>query len=229
MSPFSNERFDEISGQIGYRFSDEKLLVRALTHPSTQKHKGDYQRLEFLGDRVLGLVIAEHLFRTMPHKGEGELTAFLSSLVRFESCAIAGDSIGLSDLVIVGAGERAKGVNLNRTILGDVMEALIAAIYLDGGMEQAQGFILRTWKDLLQHPEKAPKDAKTFLQEWALGRSLPIPAYSIIKREGPEHEPVFVVSVEVKGHAPAEGTARSKRAAEQEAADLFLKREGIRT
>lgn len=228
MSPFSNERFEEISGQIGYRFSDEKLLVRALTHPSTQKHKGDYQRLEFLGDRVLGLVIAEHLFRNMPQKGEGELTAFLSSLVRFESCAIAGDAIGLSDLVIVGAGERAKGVNLNRTILGDVMEALIAAIYLDGGMEQAQGFILRTWKDLLQHPEKAPKDAKTFLQEWALARALPIPQYRIMRREGPEHAPSFAVEVVIRDTLPIEGSGPSKRLAEQAAAENFLKRENIR-
>jgi ribonuclease-3 len=228
LTRFSPSRFEDVSTQIGYRFSDQDLLVQALTHGSTQKHQGDYQRLEFLGDRVLGLVIAEHLFRAYPGHGEGELTAIHSGLVRGESCAAAGDTIGLSELVIIGTGERAKGMNLNRTVLGDVMEALVAAIYLDGGMDQARAFVLRTWEGLLKHPSMAVKDPKTFLQEWALARALPIPAYSIVSREGPEHEPVFVVSVEVKGKQPALGTAKSKRAAEMDAADVFLKREGIR-
>ena len=228
LARFSPARIDEISEQIGYRFADERLLVEALTHGSTQKHKGDYQRLEFLGDRVLGLVIAEHLFRTYPKHGEGELTALQSALVRGESCAAAGDMIGLSGLVITGTGERAKGMNLNRSVLGDVMEALVAAIYLDGGLEEARRFVLRTWDGLLKQPSVAVKDPKTFLQEWALARALPIPAYRIVSREGPEHEPVFVVEVEVKNRAPAEGTAKSKRGAEMEAAEQFLKREGIR-
>ena len=148
--------------------------------------------------------------------------------MRGESCAAAGDTIGLSDLVIIGTGERAKGMNLNRTVLGDVMEALVAAIYLDGGLEQARAFVLRAWDGLLKHPSLAVKDPKTFLQEWALARALPIPAYRIVSREGPEHEPVFVVSVEVKGREPALGTAKAKRAAEMDAAENFLKREGIR-
>ena len=228
MSPLSPSRFEAISTQIGYRFSDESLLVQALTHGSTQKHKGDYQRLEFLGDRVLGLIIAERLFADHPGHGEGELTAIHSSLVRGESCARAGDTIGLSDLVIIGTGERAKGMNLNRTVLGDVMEALVAAIYLDGGMEQARAFVLKAWDGLFSHPGVAVKDPKTFLQEWVLARALPIPAYRIVSREGPEHEPVFVVSVEVKDREPALGTAKAKRAAEMAAAENFLKREGIR-
>lgn len=202
--------------------------MQALTHGSTLKHKGDYQRLEFLGDRVLGLIIAERLFADYPGHGEGDLTAIHSGLVRGESCATAGDTIGLSDLVIIGAGERAKGMNLNRTVLGDVMEALVAAIYLDGGMDEARAFVLKAWDGLLKHPLLAVKDPKTFLQEWALGRALPIPAYSIVSREGPEHEPVFIVSVEVKGREPALGTAKAKRAAEMDAAENFLKREGIR-
>jgi ribonuclease III len=224
----SPERFEQISSRIGYRFSDPELLARALTHGSTQKHKGDYQRLEFLGDRVLGLVIAEELFRNFPDLTEGELTPIHSSLVRAEACAAAGDTVGLSEIVIVGTGEKAKGINLNRTVLGDVMEALVAAVYLDGGFETARGFVLRVWARLLENPQAIAKDAKTFLQEWALARALPIPCYRIISRDGPEHEPVFVVSVEVKDHAPAQGTAKSKRAAEMEAAGLFLKREGIR-
>jgi dsRNA-specific ribonuclease len=126
LTSFNPARLDEITERLGYRFRNHALLVEALTHGSTQKHKGDYQRLEFLGDRVLGLVIAEHLFRAHPGDEEGQLTHVLSSLVRSEACADAGDTIGLSDLVIIGTGERAKGMNLNRTVLGDAMEALVA-------------------------------------------------------------------------------------------------------
>ena len=228
MTSLSPARLDEITERLGYRFRNPALLTEALTHGSTQKHKGDYQRLEFLGDRVLGLLIAEHLFRAHPGDEEGQLTHVLSSLVRSEACAEAGDTIGLSDLVIIGSGERAKGMNLNRTVLGDAMEALVAAIYLDSGLEEARAFVLRCWDAQLKAPKLAAKDPKTFLQEWALARALPIPAYRIISREGPEHEPVFVVSVEVKDRPPAEGTAKAKRAAEMDAAEQFLKREGIR-
>ena len=228
MNRLSPPRFEDVTAKIGYRFEDQDLLVEALTHGSTEKHRGDYQRLEFLGDRVLGLVIAEHLYRAHPGHGEGDLTASHSALVRREACAAAGDTIGLPDFVIIGAGERAKGMNLNRTVLGDVMEALIAAIYLDGGMDEARAFVLRAWDGVLKHPSAVIKDPKTFLQEWALARALPIPAYTIVSREGPEHEPVFVVSVAVKGREAALGTARAKRAAEMDAAANFLKREGIR-
>lgn len=228
MSSFTPARLDEIADRLGYRFRNEALLTEALTHGSTQKHKGDYQRLEFLGDRVLGLIIAEYLFRHHPEHGEGELTHVLSGLVRSESCALAGDTIGLSDLVIIGPGERAKGMNMNRTLLGDAMEALVAAVHLDGGIEQARAFVLRCWGELLKQPKLPAKDPKTFLQEWALARALPIPSYRVVSRQGPEHEPVFVVAVEVKDKALAEGTAKSKRAAEMDAAEQFLKREGIR-
>lgn len=228
MTRLSPSRFAEISQQIGYRFADDALLIEALTHGSTQKHAGDYQRLEFLGDRVLGLIVAEHLYRNNARLSEGDLTAKHSALVRSEACAAAGDTIGLSGLVIVGTGERAKGMNLNRSVLGDVMEALVAAVYLDGGLEEARTFVQKAWDAQFRTPTVAEKDAKTFLQEWALGRALPIPIYKIVSREGPEHEPVFVVSVEVKGKAAALGTAKSKQAAEKNAADVFLKREGIR-
>ncbi len=228
MTPFTPARREEIAERLGYRFTTDALLTEALTHGSTQKHKGDYQRLEFLGDRVLGLVIAEHLFRHHPKEGEGHLTHVLSSLVRSEACAEAGDGIGLPDLVIIGSGERAKGMNQNRSVLGDAMEALIAAIYLDGGLEAARAFVLRCWDAQLKAPKAAAKDPKTFLQEWALARALPIPSYRIVSRQGPEHEPVFVVAVEVKDRPAAEGTAKSKRAAEMDAAEQFLKREGIR-
>ena len=228
MTSFTPARLDQISQTLGYRFGNEALLTEALTHGSTQKHKGDYQRLEFLGDRVLGLIIAEHLYRSHPQDAVGLLTHVLSSLVRSEACAEAGDTIGLSDLVIIGAGERAKGMNQNRGLLGDAMEALVAAIYLDGGLEQARAFVLRCWDAQLTAPRVAVKDPKTFLQEWALARALPIPTYRVVSRDGPEHDPVFVVAVELKDRAAALGSAKSKRAAEMEAAEQFLKREGIR-
>jgi ribonuclease-3 len=222
-------RPEQISERIGHHFADPSLLAEALTHGSSETGRRDYQRLEFLGDRILGLVIAEHLYRAFPGHEEGELTARHSALVRREACASAADRIGLADLVIVGAGERAKGMNLNRGVLGDVMESLIAAVYLDGGFDAARRFVLNAWAGLLSQPQGVVKDAKTFLQEWALGRGLPIPVYGVLSREGPEHEPVFVVSVEVKDRAPAQGVAKSKRAAEMEAAAAFLRREGLRS
>jgi ribonuclease-3 len=228
LTRFTAAQHDAIAAQIGYRFNNRSLLTEALTHRSSPKPKRNYQRLEFLGDRVLGLIISEQLYNAHPGHGEGELTALLSALVRGEACATAGDTIGLSELVIIGADERAKGMNLNRTVLGDVMEALIAAIYLDGGLEQARTFVLRAWQGLLNQPRVAVKDPKTFLQEWALARALPVPAYAVVNREGPEHEPVFAVAVSVQGMTPAQGSAKSKRAAEMAAAEAFLSREGIR-
>lgn len=228
MTRFTAAQHDAIAERIGYRFANHSLLAEALTHRSSPKPKRNYQRLEFLGDRVLGLIISEQLYSAHPGHGEGELTALLSALVRGEACATAGDSIGLPDLVVIGADERAKGMHMNRSVLGDVMEALIAAIYLDGGLEQARAFVLRCWKDLLNQPSVAVKDSKTFLQEWALARALPVPAYQVVSREGLEHEPVFTVAVAIQGMTPAQGAAKSKRAAEMAAAEAFLNREGIR-
>lgn len=222
------ERFETISERIGYRFQDRLLLVTALSHSSMKRKHGDYERLEFLGDRVLGLVIAEYLFRRNTTHREGDLAASHSALVRAEACADAGIAIDLAGMIMVGSGERAKGMHANRTVQGDVMEALIAAIYLDGGLEPARAFVLRLWEPLIAEPGRAKKDAKTFLQEWVLARSLPIPAYRMVRREGSEHEPLFLVEVEVAGKAPASGTGKSKRAAEQEAAEALLKRERIR-
>jgi ribonuclease-3 len=228
LNRFSPAQLDRIASQISYQFANVDLLVQALTHASTQKHKGDYQRLEFLGDRVLGLVIAEHLFLSHPDQSEGDLSAALSVLVRREACAEAAEALGLSEVMLLGSSEKAKGLHLNRTLLGDVMESLVGAIYIDGGLAAARDFVLRNWEPQLVQPNRLSKDPKTFLQEWALARALPIPLYRVMSREGPEHEPVFAVTVEIKGRPAAEGTGKSKRAAEQDAADVFLKREGIR-
>jgi len=225
---FSATRYDEIAQRLGYRFIDKALLRHALTHASTRNASDDYERLEFLGDRVLGLVIAEELFRLNPDQREGHMAARHSQLVRGETCAEAGRALGLGEFLVMGASERSKGLALNGTVMGDVVEALIGGIYLDGGLEAARGFILSNWKPMMEKPSGHEKDAKTFLQEWALGRALPIPAYRVVKREGPEHAPVFDVAVDVAGHLAAEGTGKSKRIAEQEAASHFLQREKIR-
>ncbi|MGH6854239.1 MAG: ribonuclease III [Aestuariivirga sp.] len=228
MIRFTAARYDEIAQRIGYCFKDKALLRHALTHASSKRKHGDYERLEFLGDRVLGLVIAEDLFRAYPGQREGHMSGRHSQLVRGDTCAQAGRALALEDFIVMGQHEMTKGLNLNATVLGDVMEALIAAIYLDGGIDAARAFILRNWRPFMDLPETMEKDAKTFLQEWALGRALPIPAYAILSREGPEHAPRFVVRVTVAGREPMQGTGTSKRLAEQDAAAKFLAREKIR-
>jgi ribonuclease III len=225
---FTQAKYDAIKTRIGYVFKDRELLRHALTHASTKKKRGDYERLEFLGDRVLGLVIAEKLFRLDPKHGEGQLSAQHSALVRGDTCAEAGRLLGLEDFIVMGRSELAKGMNRNPTVIGDVMEALIAAIYLDGGTDAARDFVLRSWEPFLEGKQLTHKDAKTFLQEWALGKGLAIPAYRTVSREGPEHAPTFVVEVGVGSKEPVQGSGKSKRLAEQAAAEAFLKRENIR-
>ena len=224
---FTAAFYSLVAERLGYDFQDRALLRRALTHSSSQAKRGDYERLEFLGDRVLALVLAEHLYRNEPRAKEGDMAAHHSALVKGSACAEVGRAMGLPDLIILGDKEHSKGVNLNATIIGDVMEALIAGIYLDSGLETARQFILKNWTPLLDKPRNGTKDAKTFLQEWALARALPIPAYRVVGREGPEHSPVFEVMVDVKGKEPATGRGLSKRAAEQGAADALLRRERI--
>ncbi len=225
---FAAAKYDEIASRLSYDFKNRALLRHALTHSSTRAKRDDYERLEFLGDRVLGLVIAEQLFKARPDEREGHMSARHSGLVRGDACAEVARALVLADFVVMGKNELHKGMNLSATVLGDVMEALIGGIYLDGGLDAAKSFILRNWKPLLASQSGHEKDAKTFLQEWVLARSLPIPVYRIVKREGPEHAPVFEVSVEVKGREPMLGSGRSKRLAEQDAAGKFLKHEKIR-
>lgn len=225
---FSAARYDQIALRLGYRFRDKAMLRHALTHASTRRKADDYERLEFLGDRVLGLVIAELLFRRNPGQREGDMSAGHSALVSGKTCAAAARALGLGDFIIMGESELTKGMNLSTNVLGDVMEALIGGIYLDGGLDAAREFIQRNWAELIAAPATIQKDAKTFLQEWALARSLPLPAYAVASRDGPEHAPQFVVRVTVEGRAPAEGQGTNKRLAEQNAAAAFLKREKIR-
>lgn len=214
--------------KLGHGFADPALLGHALTHGSGKARKGDYQRLEFLGDRVLGLIIAEALFTTFAGESEGAMSARHSALVRAETCAAVAAAMGLGEFVVVGASERRKGLHQSVSVLGDVMEAVIGALYLDGGLAVAKAFILRHWAEALAGQQVVTKDAKTTLQEWALGRGLAIPAYETLARTGPDHAPEFKVRLTVAGHAETTGQGANKRAAEMAAASAFLAREGVR-
>jgi ribonuclease III len=223
-----SETLTKLERVIGYHFNDPVLCEHALTHGSRQSKRADYQRLEFLGDRVLSLVIADDLFRRFNAEQEGQLAARLSQLVRGESCAAVGLALGLDQFIIVGQVEKAKGVQRIASVLGDVVEALIGALYLDGGLEVARTFILRWWSDMLIKSPADLKDAKTFVQEWALARAMLLPLYEVVGREGPEHAPVFTISLKVGPHDHATGVGASKQAAEMAAATAFIIREGLR-
>lgn len=218
--------------RIGYHFADPVLLNCALTHISALKgprnRTGSYQRLEFLGDHVLGLVISDMLFRGFPKADEGELSRRLADLVRKETCAEIAFAIDLGAAVKLGASEANAGARKRPAILADVCEALIGAAYLDGGYAEAACLVERLWQERMQAKTQPLRDPKTLLQEWAQARGLPTPAYHEVARSGPDHNPEFRVAVELPQFAPAEGSGRSKRAAEQAAAAAMLAREGVK-
>jgi ribonuclease III len=220
-----------LESRIGYRFTDAALLERALTHVSALKGPrnptGSYQRLEFLGDHVLGLVISEMLFRAFPRANEGELSRRLADLVRKDACADVARAFDLGAAIKLGSSEVQGGGRRRTTILADVCEALIGAVFLDGGYPAAAELIGRFWHQRMITPARPLRDAKTMLQEWAQGRGLPTPTYREVARTGPHHDPEFRVTVELPNRAPAEGLGRSKRAAEQAAAAAMLEREGV--
>ncbi len=211
-----------IEESLGYRFKDTALLARALTHASASgASHTDNERLEFLGDRVLGLLAAEALLARFPEASEGELAPRLNALVRSEACASVARWLKLEPHV------RAGRSALNSAILADACEALMAAIFLDGGLEPARAAFHRAWAPLMDEVETAPIDAKSALQEWSQGLALGLPVYALAGREGPDHAPVFRVSVAVASLAAVEGQGPSKRAAEQAAAAALLIREGV--
>src|SRR5215207_7170002 len=187
--------------KIGYHFADPALLDHALTHISalsgSRGRGGSYQRLEFLGDHVLGLIISEMLFRTFPKANEGELSRRLADLVRGETCAEIARSIELGEAIHLGASEAQAGGRGRTAILADVCEALIGAVFLDGGYPAASQVIDRLWGERLRAPMRPLRDPKTVLQEWAQSRGLPTPAYREVERTGPHHDPEFRVSVEL--------------------------------
>ena len=220
-----------VEARIGHKFADGGLLATALTHVSALKSsrkRGDsYQRLEFLGDHVLGLIVSDMLYRAFPNADEGELSKRLADLVRKESCADVAKTLGLVDdikLGVVGAG---AGARLRKSVLGDICEAVIGAVFLDGGFQTAAEFVERNWTERMHKLRRPLRDPKTALQEWAQGKGLPTPVYREVERTGPHHDPQFRIVVELPGLESAEGTGGSKRAAEKAAASAMIAREGV--
>ncbi len=216
----------QLQEQLGHNFANPELLERALTHPSVSAdpgHQGgDYERLEFLGDRVLGLVIAEMLFTKFPLEAEGLLARRLAKLVAKETLASVAADLDLGSVMRLAMGDDEKDGRTNPGLLSDACEAVIAALYLDGGLPVAKRFIVDGWTKRVEEDREPPLEAKTELQEWAQGHGLPLPSYSEIDREGPPHDPVFTISVEVEGQPTKSGKGRSKRIAEQDAAAQLL-------
>jgi ribonuclease III len=220
----------ELETRIGYEFADKSLLDSALTHISALSGKSranSYQRLEFLGDHVLGLVISDMLFRAFVKADEGELSRRLADLVRKEACADVARAIDLGAAIRLGASEANTGGRQRIAILADVCEALVGAVFLDGGYVAAAALVEQLWGERMRAPARPLRDPKTVLQEWAQARGLPTPSYREIARTGPHHDPEFRVAVELPEFPPAEGMGRSKRAAEQAAAAAMLTREGV--
>ena len=216
---------DRLQSLIGHRFESPEILRQALTHASmTSERIRSNERLEFLGDRVLGLVAAEMLYQRFPDEPEGDLGYRFTALARRETLVRVAQEIGLGEVIIMSDGERETGGAEKDGLLADACEALIAAMYLDGGLAPAAAFIERFWSPLLEEDPAPRKDAKTELQEWAQARGLALPRYDTLSREGPDHAPVFT-GISSLADAPTEtAEGPSKRAAEQAAAEQLLAR-----
>ena len=212
-------------GRLGHQFRQPELLVRAVTHASIgTATRPDNQRLEFLGDRVLGLAMADALLGADTAAREGQLAPRFNALVRKETCAAVAREIGLGEVLKLGRSEMLTGGRKKEALLGDAMEAVIAAVYQDAGFEVARAMILRLWGDRIAAVEPDARDPKTALQEWAQARGMTPPGYAETARSGPDHQPVFTVQVTLDSGQFAEATAGSKRLAEQSAARVLLER-----
>ena len=214
----------ELETALGYSFRDKQLLSLALTHRSLVREGGEAsnQRLEFLGDSVLGLCSAELLYQQFPNEAEGDLSKRLVSLVNGEQLTAIALEMKLGDLLTMSGGEEEQGGRLNPSNLEDACEALLGAIYLDGGLAAVKAVITTYWQPYASATKAPPKDAKTSLQEWAQGRGLPLPEYTLISSDGPSHAPLFVVEVAVKGKPAARAEAGVKKHAERLAAEKLL-------
>ena len=220
---------DTLQEKVGHRFKDFELLDRALTHSSLSatSANGDLERLEFLGDRVLGLLTAEALWRRNPTMQEGELAPRLNALVRKETCANAAVALGLDHLVLLSPHEEASGGRGKTSILGDVCEAFLGALYIDGGLEAARRAFDIYWLENLERLYQNHRDAKTALQEWSQEKGLGAPRYTVIDADGPAHAPAFVIEARVDDKKSAVGEGRSKRAAQMSAARALLIKLGV--
>jgi ribonuclease-3 len=219
--------------RLGHVFADRTLLEQALTHPSARDGAPSLahnQVLEFLGDRVLGLAAAEALTKLNPLWREGELTRRHAALVSGSRCADVARALGVGPALRLSGGDSKLGGRENDRILGDAMEALMAAVYLDGGLDAARALFDLAWRDALGDSGETPVlDPKTALNEWAGARGLAAPRYETLSRAGSQHAPTFTVRVDVEGHTPEPGTGLSLRAAQKAAADAFLRREGAKS
>ncbi|PZO87496.1 MAG: ribonuclease III [Micavibrio aeruginosavorus] len=213
--------FYELEQRIGYRFRDASYAQQALTH-SSKSGSANNERLEFLGDRVLNLVIAHALFTQYPNENEGSLAKRHASLVQGRLLAAVGREVNLGDHIILSEGERHAGGAKNENIVADAMEAMLGAVFLDGGLESAQGLILRLWDAHILKPAESHQDSKTELQEWVQARALPLPEYEIVGRSGPDHAPIFAVEIRVRGFDPIVCEGASRRVAEKAAAEKML-------
>jgi ribonuclease-3 len=227
---FKARKYKLLEKKLGYRFKNEAMLTRALTHASlrgSRKVREDNERLEFVGDRVLGLAVVEMLEKAYPTATEGDLARLLNRLVRGETCAKVGRELGLGEFLMLSDSEAGSGGRLKTTILADAVEAVLGAIFLEAGFEKARDVVRRLWEAEETSFGHAAADPKSALQEWAQGQGLHLPIYAEIERTGPDHAPRFTSEVRIKGKTAARGEGASKRSAEQAAATAFLEREGV--
>lgn len=212
--------------RVGHTFSDQTLLQQALTHASrtgmADARTDSNERMEFLGDRVLGIIIADLLYRQFSNEDEGALSRRFTALVRMEALARVAGDIDLAPHLEMSQGEAETGGRDNPALLADACEALIAALYLDGGLETARRFVETHWQELLEEDPTPPKDAKTALQEWTQSKGLGLPEYAVVDQSGPSHAPVFTIAVTVGGQQDQRASGPSKRRAEQDAAAAML-------
>lgn len=225
-----SKNLNDLEQRLGYQFRDRELLHRALTHSSARvsnKVSWDNEQLEFLGDRVLGLIMAEDLVLRFPESAEGDLARRYNRLVNRETCARVGETLGLGQYIVLGLGEAGSGGRRKQTIIANACEALLAALFIDGGFEAVRNVTLKSWEKEFGSIDRVRADPKSALQEWAQGRGLSLPTYRDLERRGPDHEPRFTSEVIIDKEEPARGEGRNKRAAEQAAAQSFLERNGI--
>jgi len=212
---------DSLQDRLGYRFKDGGLLRLALCHSSVPGD--DNERLEFLGDRVLNLVIAAALYTRFPAEQEGSLAKRHAALVQGQMCATMAGVLSLGDFIMMSEAERQSGGAENENILSDAIEAILGAIYLDGGLDQAQAVVLRLWGQTLDTVTEPNQDPKTELQEWLQARGMPLPDYDIADKSGPDHAPVFIIEVKVQGKPAIRAEGPSRRQAEKTAARIMLR------
>ena len=226
-----------LARNLGHDFRDPSLLDQALTHASVgegaeRDARGrpflDNQRMEFLGDRVLGLLVADRLMRDLPTADEGEMSSRLHALVDKPTCARVAEAMGVGGAMRLSPGEAKQGGRRREGILGDAMEAILAAVWLDGGIDSARRVFERAWAaELAAPPRRALTNPKSALQEWALGQGRPLPTYRIVERTGSDHAPTFTVEASVAGYEPLTAKGRSRQEAEKAAATALLQREGV--